>query len=60
MTKQEAIRDFRGSILPEVINQYGTNDRPAVRTAWHQYTDGLCKDGQITQKQYDTWIGPFK
>ena len=26
---------------------------------WSAYTDNLCKSGQITQKQYDTWETPF-
>lgn len=27
--------------------------------AWSAYIDGLCKDGQITQKQFETWQTPF-
>ena len=60
MKKREALRDFRVYELPEVIKQFRANDKPAIRTAWHQYTDALCKDGLITQRQYDTWISPFK
>lgn len=27
-----------------------------VQLAWAYYIDGLCKDGQITQKQYDSAV----
>lgn len=26
---------------------------------WASFTDGLCKDGVITQRQYETWLTPF-
>ena len=35
-----------------------TNDRPMKSQAWHNYTDGLCKDGQISERQYSTWNTP--
>ena len=33
-------------------------DRTAVRTAWNNWTDSLHRDGQITTRQYETWLGP--
>jgi hypothetical protein len=56
MNKKQAIATFKAEILPNIPK----NDKPAQRMAWNNYTDMLCKDGQITQKQYDTWIGPIK
>lgn len=53
MTKQEALRYFRENIQP-----YAGNDPTSIRTAWNYWTDSLQKDGQITQRQYDTWLGP--
>ena len=53
MTKQEALRYFRENIQPYV----GT-DQTAIRTAWNDWTDSLQKDGQITSRQYETWLGP--
>ena len=35
------------------------NDKPALREAWHNYIDSLCKDGEITLQQYETWGNPF-
>lgn len=55
MTKSEAIAEFKAEILPLVVEQYGPRDKPAIREAWNNWTDALCKDGRITQRQYDTW-----
>lgn len=43
---QESDYDFRG-------------DTDAKVQLWHDYTDSLCKDGQITEHQYNTWSCPF-
>ena len=53
MTKQEALRYFRENIQP-----YVGSDPTSIRTAWNDWTDSLQKDGQITQRQYETWLGP--
>jgi hypothetical protein len=59
MTKREALQQFKSEILPEVIKKYGKNDKVAIREAWNNWTDYLCKDGQITAKQYNNWTNPF-
>lgn len=59
MTKVEAVREFKENYLPEVMARYGKKDKPAIREAWGVYTDSLCKSGQITLKQYETWDNPF-
>ena len=38
---------------------YGEKDSIAKREAWNVYTDSLCKDGIITEHQYNTWANPF-
>lgn len=61
MTKEEAERQYRDYVLPEVKKQYeqsGRIDKPARAEAWGIFIDGLCKDGQITMKQYETWEQP--
>jgi hypothetical protein len=53
MTKRQALADFRnnsGVLL--------SGDKPRIREAWNNYTDYLYKAGLITQRQYDTWLGP--
>ena len=39
--------------------QVWKHDKPALREAWNNFTDMLCKDGRITPRQYDTWLNPF-
>lgn len=55
MTKNEAQRTFERDIRPYLQHQ----DRVAVRTAWNDFTDALCKAGQISQRQYETWGNPY-
>lgn len=54
MTKRSAIATFKEN-YPK-----GTYDYWQVQESWACYVDGLCKDGEITQKQYDAWTTPFK
>ena len=61
MTKKQAVHCFTECILPIVKARYeksGRRDLGARREAWNDYTDMLCKDGQITDHQYDTWTQP--
>lgn len=59
MNKEQALREFKEVHLPYIIDRYGKDDRIAIRTAWNDYTDMLCKEGQITDKQYSNWDNPF-
>lgn len=60
MTKVQAIKEFRylygnkKDFLEEL-----NNDRIAIITDWNDYTDKLCKDGCITENQYNNWNNPF-
>ena len=53
MTKAEALKLFRE------IDNSPKGDVVWRREAWNNFTDALCKDRQITSKQYDTWTNPF-
>ena len=57
MTKAEAIRDFR--MLYKTFGHYRRGDVVAKRTEWNDYTDALCKEGLITDNQYNNWGNPF-
>ncbi len=62
MTKAEALADFKENILPEIKKteaKYGNFDRVMRAEEWGIYTDSLCKDKQITLKQYESWTNPF-
>lgn len=61
MTKREAVKRFKIEILPEVRKRYeadGIVDKPARAEVWNDWTDALCKEGQITTRQYETWGHP--
>lgn len=34
-------------------------DRLMVQEDWVIFTDGLCRDGEITMKQYESWTFPW-
>ena len=53
MTKQQAIKDFVSFALPN-----GWGDYWAMQVDWSAFIDGLCKDGAITQRQFDRWGNP--
>jgi len=59
MNKREAVQRFIAEVLPEIDVQYGEDDIPARCEAWNNWTDALCKEGQITVKQYNEWANPF-
>ena len=61
ITRDEAIERFENNILPMVIQsceQDGHVDGPARREAWNNWTDMLCKDGEISDWQYNNWTQP--
>ena len=61
MTRDEAILQFREYVLPLVESSYeqdGQPDWPVRREAWNNWTDGLCKDGEISDWQYENWSQP--
>lgn len=56
MTYIKAVADFK-----RVYKDLWENhvDYWTAFEAWSTYIDSLCKDRQITQKQYNTWSTPF-
>lgn len=60
MSKVEALRIFKEEYLPAIrkLEKNGV-DSVMRREEWNNFTDSLCKDRQITQKQYDSWTNPF-
>jgi|SRR5690625_1891125 len=49
---KEAFERWESYIKPAVIAQYGENDRPAMSESWNDFTDALCRDGELTGLQY--------
>lgn len=56
MTYAEAVKEFR-NIYADLYEK-GV-DYWSAQFVWSNYTDTLCKDGRITQRQYDNWKTPF-
>ena len=54
MNKKEVIAQFRSHVACP------PGDATWRRCAWLDYTDYLCKEHQISQKQYNEWTNPFK
>jgi polyhydroxyalkanoate synthesis regulator phasin len=54
MTKQQALYIFRKDHQGVVHG-----DVTYTRENWNNFTDDLCKSGEITTKQYETWTNPF-
>lgn len=54
MTKKQAVNLFKESFL-----SIDKKDKPMMREVWNNFTDALCKNGDITPSQYDRWTGPY-
>lgn len=57
-TKAEIKTRFCAEVLPEILRVHGSDDKPALDQAWNDFTDMLCKAGEITSRQYSTWTPP--
>ena len=61
MTFADACEYFTTEILPLVQEQYeqdGVPDWPARGETWNNWTDALCKNGEISEWQYANWSHP--
>jgi len=54
-SEQELSDLFDESIAPEVIKQYGPDDEVAMSEAFNNWSDSLCKDGEIHPAQYNDY-----
>ena len=61
MTRDEATQQFEEFVLPYILETYEQDGRPdwaARREEWNNWTDGLCKEGIISDWQYNNWTHP--
>lgn len=49
---KDAFEAWENEVKPLVIEQYGDDDTIALSESWNDYTDSLCKDGQLNDLQY--------
>ena len=57
----DACNIFEFEILPGIKEHYeqdGEPDWPARSESWNNWTDSLCKNGQISDWQYENWTHP--
>ncbi len=47
--------EFDKHIKPTIIAEYGEDDYVAINKGWSNWTDALCKDGRLTEGQYNDW-----
>ena len=61
MTKAKAVEVFKNEILPqikELEKKYTAKDSCMRSLEWSYFTDSLCKNGDITESQYNRWTVP--
>ncbi len=54
-SEDELSERFDEQVLPAVIDQYGTDDTIAISEEFNNWTDSLCKDGEIHPEQYSEY-----
>jgi len=62
MLHADAVCYFENEVMPELrvieARQSGGVDGPLRCETWNNWTDSLCKDGQISDWQYENWSHP--
>lgn len=46
---------FDNDVIESVVSYYGTDDIVAINEAFNNWTDGLCKNGDIHEEQYKNY-----
>lgn len=59
MTYEQICEIFEMEIAPLVRQEYGADDYIALREEFNNWTDALCKDGQITEEMYEDMDNPY-
>jgi len=57
MTYDQAVKTFKQNHVNLYLDKV---DYWTAFEAWTAYIDGLCKDGEITNKQFESWKTPFE
>lgn len=52
-TTESIHKRFNDEVKPMVIDQYGEDDEPAMNEAFNNWTDILCKDGEMSDNMYN-------
>ena len=54
MRYEQAVSEFKS-----LLNN-GEYDYWTIQLMWTEFVDGLCREGRITQKQFDNWSCPYE
>lgn len=54
-SEDELSEQFDEVVAPSIIEQYGENDESAMNEAFNNWSDSLCKDGEIHPEQYSQY-----
>lgn len=54
-SEEELSERFDAEVLPLIIEQYGEDDAPAINEGFNDWSDGLCKDGELHPEQYSQY-----
>jgi len=54
-SEEELSEQFDENIAPTIIEQYGADDEPAMSEGFNNWSDSLCKDGEIHPEQYSQY-----
>ena len=46
---------FNEDVRPAIVAQYGEDDQDAIDQGFNDWTDGLCKDGELHDEQYNKY-----
>ena len=59
-TKAQALSQFRYNWKVATLAKPSLKDDViAKREDWNNFTDALCKEGYISENQYNNWSNPF-
>jgi len=54
-SSEDELSEAFDSMLDECYPDFDTEDEPALAEAFNNWTDGLCKDGEIHPEQYNSY-----
>ena len=60
ITKKEVIAMFNEMFPRETFLYHNDLDKIMRREMWNDFIDSLCKDGTISEKQYNNWVHPWR
>ena len=54
-SEEELSELFDNDILPSIIEEYSEEDEPAINEGFNNWSDSLCKDGELHEVQYSNY-----